>query len=58
MSVRTVQDFVEDLVSNGRTLQEILHVTFCTRWQAQKSEVMDEFRKLKRRRFPKNECVS
>ena len=53
MLSRTVQDFVEDLVSNGRTLQEILYVAFCTRWHDRTSAIMDEFRKLKKRRFPK-----
>lgn len=47
---RTVQDFVEDMVSDCRSFKEILTVTFCTRWQVCLEEVKKEYRLLKNRR--------
>jgi hypothetical protein len=39
ISVRTVQEFVEDLLSNGRTAKEILAIAQNTRWENKVSEV-------------------
>lgn len=47
---RTVQDFVEDLVSNGRSWKEIRMVAMCTRWRECKKEVEQEYRELRLRR--------
>lgn len=50
---RTVQDFVEDLLSDGRTASQILMVTENTYWQARIEEVKQVIRsfsaKLKKR---------
>ena len=46
---RTVQDFVEDMVSNGRSLTEILTVAFCSRWVDHTEEIKKEHHNLKKR---------
>jgi len=37
--VRTVQEFVEDLLSNARTAREIVVITQNSRWQSKVTEV-------------------
>ena len=49
MQNRTVQEFVEDLVSDGKSLNEILIVTVNSRWASQKGEVKKEHQSLKKR---------
>jgi len=43
---RTVQDFVEDMVSDCRSLAEILTVALCTRWRDHKEQIKKEFDNL------------
>lgn len=47
MENRTVQEFVEDLASDGRTLIEILTVAANSRWVSHKDEIKKEYCKLK-----------
>lgn len=47
--VRTAQDFVEDIVSNCRTWQQICMIVQSTRWRNHKEEVSAEYRKLRRK---------
>lgn len=47
---RTVQDFVEDLVSNGRSWKQIRMVATYTRWRECKEEVNQAYRELRSRR--------
>lgn len=49
MENRTVQEFVEDLVSDDKSLNEILIVTANSRWASHKEEVKKEYHSLKRR---------
>ena len=49
MENRTVEDFVEDMVSNGKTEEQILAVTMTTRWSNSKGEVVKIYRKLMKR---------
>jgi len=49
MENRTVQDFVEDMVSDGKSLNEILIVTVNSRWANHKEEVKKEHSNLRRR---------
>ena len=44
---RTIQDFVEDMVSDGRDLNQILTVASCCRWKDFKQEIKEEYRRLK-----------
>ena len=46
---RTVQDFVEDMVSDGRGLDEILIVAINSRWSNQMEEIKKEHHNLKKR---------
>jgi len=48
MIQRTVQDFVEDMVSDGRDLQQILTVAVNCRWANHKEEIKKEYRRLKK----------
>jgi len=48
MIQRTVQDFVEDMVSDGRDLQQILTVAANSRWSSHKEEIKKEYRRLKK----------
>lgn len=45
-SKRTIEEFVEDLVTNGRTLKQILIVAFCCRWRDSVNEIKRVHRKL------------
>ena len=45
-NVRTVQGFVEDMVSDGRNLNQILIVASNSRWKNFKSEIKREYRRL------------
>lgn len=47
---RTTQDFVEDLVSNGRSWKQIRMIATCTRWRECKEEVEQQYRELRSRR--------
>ena len=44
--IRTIQEFVEDMVSDGRDLEQILIVAFNSRWRNFKSEIEKEYRRL------------
>ena len=53
-NVRTVQEFVEDLLSNGRTAKQILAVAENTRWESkieEVKEVIKSFSKKFKKRF-------
>jgi len=45
---RTVQDFVEDMDSDCKSLKEILMIVLCTRWRDHKQEVREFYRELKK----------
>jgi hypothetical protein len=54
MQNRTIQEFVEDMVSNGKSLKQILIVAAQTRWvnsfnlwRKSKEEIEKEYRRLK-----------
>ena len=47
---RTVQDFVEDMVSDCRSLAEIRMIALCTRLKDRREEVEKEYRELRARR--------
>jgi len=47
MQNRTVQEFVEDLASDGHDLEHILTVAFCSRWVNHTEEIKKEYRRLK-----------
>ena len=44
---RTAQAFVEDLVSDGRNLNQILVVAANSRWVSHKDEIKKEYHKLR-----------
>lgn len=46
---RTVRDFVEDMISDGKTEKEILHIAQSTRWQNKVEEIKEYIVRLKRR---------
>lgn len=43
---RTIQEFVEDMVSDGRDLSQILTVAANSRWKNSKEEIKKEYRRL------------
>ena len=45
-NVRTIQEFVEDLFSDGRNLEQILVVAMCSRWKNFKKEIEVEYQRL------------
>lgn len=47
---RTVQDFVEELVAEGRSWKQICMIAMCTRWKDRKEEVEQQYRELRLRR--------
>ena len=47
MENRTVQDFVEDMVSDCKSWKEICMVILCTRWKDCKQEIKEAYCKLK-----------
>jgi len=47
MENRTIQEFVEDLVSDGRDLNQILTVAANSRWVNHKEEIKKEYRRLR-----------
>ena len=47
MQNRTVQDFVEDMVSDGKSLNQILIVAANSRWVSHKDEIKKEYSELK-----------
>ena len=48
MEQRTVQEFVEDMVSDGRDLNQILIVASCCYWKNSKQEIEKEYRRLRK----------
>lgn len=52
MATRTVQDFVEDQVSDCKSFKQICMIAFSTRWRHQttKGEIEKEYRELRDRR--------
>lgn len=44
---RTLQEFVEDLASDGRSLSQILTVAMSSRWRIYKEEIKKEYYKLR-----------
>ena len=53
-NIRTLQEFVEDLLSNGRTPNQILAVAYSTRWKLQTEEIKEiikSFSKKFKKRF-------
>jgi len=50
MKQRIVNEFVEDLVSNGRTETEILYIAQSTQWKNRIDEIKDALFRLERRR--------
>ena len=49
MIQRTIQEFVEDLISDGRTEKQILCVAQSTRWSNRKEEIKEMIVRLRRR---------
>jgi hypothetical protein len=47
MQNRTVQEFVEDLASDGKSLNQILIIAANSRWVSHKDEIKKEYRRLK-----------
>lgn len=47
MVERTLQDFVEDMVSDCRSLGQIIMVAASTQWKNRREEVEQEYCKLK-----------
>lgn len=45
---RTVRDFVEDMVSDGKTFTEITTIAMNTHWRSRMDEVKEKARKLMR----------
>ena len=43
---RTIQEFVEDMVSDGSDLKQILTVAANSQWKNFKSEIEKEYRRL------------
>jgi hypothetical protein len=46
--MRTWEDFVEDLISNGRSLKHIHAVCLGTRWWPYRVEIMERARELRK----------
>ena len=54
MKTRTVREFVEDLLSDGRTSSEILTIAKNTRWKLAMEEIKEvirSFSKILKKRF-------
>jgi len=54
MKTRTVREFVEDLLSDGRTSSEILTIAKNTRWKLDVEEIKEvirSFSKILKKRF-------
>ena len=49
MEDRTVQDFVEDMVSDCRSWEQILTVASNSQWRNRKGEIKEAYRELKKR---------
>ena len=49
MEMRTLEDFVEDMVSDGRTQEEIRAVAFSTRWKDRAEEAFRQAKRMRRR---------
>ena len=47
MEDRTLRDFVEDMVSDGRDLNQILVVALNSRWKNDREEIEKMYRELK-----------
>jgi len=50
MYSRTIQDFVEDMVSDCRSYQQIRMIAICTRWKNHMDEIKEAYRKLRAER--------
>lgn len=46
MEKRTAEDFVEDLVSDGRSLVDILAVVLATHWNQEKEQIKEIYKNL------------
>ena len=46
MDKRTIDEFVEDMVSNGRSLSQITVVALCTKWAPYLDEIIEKAAKL------------
>ena len=56
--MRTAQEFVEDLLTDGRTPKQILVVARNTRWKSEIEEVekiLKSFSKIVKKRFQKSD---
>lgn len=40
--MRTVQDFVQDCIQRGKSLQDIKRIALCTRWAGQAREIVTD----------------
>ena len=49
-SSRTVGDFVEDLLSEGKSLRYIMTLTGVTRWESQRDEIRGMVKEFLRKR--------
>jgi len=49
MEIRTLEDFVEDLITDGRDLNQILIVAFNSRWRSHKEEIKKMYRKYRKK---------
>ena len=44
--IRTIEDFVEDMISDGKSLKQILVVAESTRWKNFKKEIKETYQKI------------
>ena len=47
MTKRTIREFVEDMASDGKNLNQILTVAANSRWVGDKEEIKKEYRDLR-----------
>jgi len=48
---RTLNEFVEDMLSDGKSLQQIIAVARCTRWETRIEEIKEIVGKLRKKSF-------
>ena len=48
--MRTLEDFVEDMITDGRTLKEIKYVSHMTQWKPKMQEVLEYAKKLMKKK--------
>ena len=46
MENRTIEDFVEDMISDGRNLKQILAVAASSRWTNSEDKIKETYEKL------------